>query len=168
LSLLLVVAVVLRALRSSGIWGPTLEAGIDPRELWRALGFGAKLSVIVAFIVIQGPMYFALFEASAWQATIGKRLLDIYVTDENGQRISVARSCGRSSVKWIVGCFGGSFMSAITIAFREKREALHDYTADTKVMRGRPPQRGTLEVWRVAAAFVLPFGWTLGTFLVTP
>jgi uncharacterized RDD family membrane protein YckC len=133
--------------------------------MWRALGFGAKLSIIVAFILAQGPIYWILFEASAWQATLGKRALTVYVSDERGQRISMARSCGRSFAKWAFGWFGGSFISAISIAITGK--ALHDYAASTRVISGRPPQTGTLEPWRIIVAFVIPFAWTLGAFLLT-
>jgi uncharacterized RDD family membrane protein YckC len=164
---LVAVAITLRVLRTFGVWTPAVAGGADPVELWRSLGFGAKLSVVVAFMLTQGWLYFVLFEASAWQATVGKRLLSLYVTDDVGQPISIARSCGRSLAKWFFACFGGSFVSAISIALTDNRKALHDYAASTQVLRGRPTNAGALELWRVAAAFVIPFAWSLGTFLLT-
>jgi uncharacterized RDD family membrane protein YckC len=165
LSVLVAVAIVLRVLRSSRIWTPALGEGADPTELWRALGFSAKLSILVAFFLTQGPLYWILFEASAWQATLGKRVLSVYVSDDRGQRISMARSCGRSFARWVFGWFGGSFFSVISIAVTQK--ALHDFAASTQVIRGRPPEAGTLELWRIMTAFVIPFAWTLGSFLLT-
>jgi uncharacterized RDD family membrane protein YckC len=162
---LIAVSIILRVLISLRIWIPALGAGADPVELWRSLGFGAKLSIFVAFVLTQGPIYWVLFEASAWQATLGKRALGIYVFDGRGQRISMARSCGRSFAKWFFGWFGGSFVSAISIAIT--RKALHDYAASTHVIKGRPPHEGRLEIWRIITAFGVPFAWTLGAFLLT-
>ena len=162
---LMAVSIILRVLISSRIWIPALGGGADPRELWMSLGFGAKLSIVVAFVLTQGPIYWVLFEASAWQATLGKRVLDIYVVDERHQRISMARSCGRSFAKWFFGWFGGSFVSAGSIAIT--RKALHDYATSTHVVKGRPPHEGRLELWRIIAAFGIPFAWTLGAFLLT-
>jgi len=88
-SVFVVVAIVLRVLRSSGIWTPALGEGADPAELWRALGFSAKLSILVTFFLTQGPLYWILFEASAWQATLGNRVLSVHVSDDHSQRISM-------------------------------------------------------------------------------
>ena len=43
--------------------------------------------------------------------------------------------------------------------------ALHDYIASTLVMRGRPVPGGSLEAWRVIAAFGIPFVWLLGMYV---
>ena len=40
-------------------------------------------------------LYFAILESSTWQATIGKRLFNIRVTDLHGRQISFARATGR-------------------------------------------------------------------------
>jgi len=135
--------------------------------MWVALGVGAKLLILLAYVLSMGAMYRVLFEASTWQASFGKRLLNIYVTDENGQRISITRSLGRWLARFFLGAFGGSWVSVITIAATENRKSLHDYVAKTVVVRGRPALPGTLELWRMAAAFILPFAWILATFLLT-
>jgi len=50
------------------------------------------------------PIYLILFDASLWQATFGKRIRKIYVTDNEGRRISLAlfRSLARRVVLWFV------------------------------------------------------------------
>ena len=54
-----------------------------------------------------GPIsYFILCEASTWQATFGKRLLRIYVTDDSRKRISIMRSLGG-------GLAGGSAVGSV-------------------------------------------------------
>ncbi len=78
-------------------------------------------------------LYGALFESSAWQATPGKKLLGLVVTDLEGRRISFLRASGRAFGKWLSGailCIG-----FIMVAFTEKKQGLHDMLAGTVVRR---------------------------------
>jgi uncharacterized RDD family membrane protein YckC len=121
------------------------------------------------FVLSLGPIYFVLCEASPSQATLGKLLLNIYVTDDDGTRISVARATRRWIAKFVLGWFLVGFVSIFTIATRNDRKALHDCYAQTRVPRGRPqPGDGSaIEPWRIAVGLGLPFVWMLGTFLST-
>jgi uncharacterized RDD family membrane protein YckC len=74
--------------------------------------------------VIVGWLYYAISESSSVQATYGKRIMKIKVTDINGNRIKFGKASGR---------FFGKFLSAIIIfigfimvGFTEKRQGLHD------------------------------------------
>lgn len=89
------------------------------------------VAVLIAISV--NWLYFATLESSEWQATLGKRALNLAVTDLNGQRISFARATGRFFGKVLSGCalFGGFIM----IAFTEQKQGLHDMLADTLVIR---------------------------------
>lgn len=166
LLLLFLVAFVLLAMRVLHLW--TLAGqGRPPEEIWRSLGVSAKLAVVFVYVLSLGPMYLALFEASPWQASFGKRMLNIYVTDDETGRIGVARALGRWAAKWIFACFLLWPISMIAIAASEKKQALHDFAAKTLVLKGRPMPGGTLEPWRILAAFGIPFVWILGTFLAT-
>ena len=91
------------------------------------------VDLIISFLI--GWLYSALFESSGWQATPGKRLMGIHVTDLNGNRISFARATGRHFSKYISGLiFGiGYIMAGIT----DKKQGLHDKMADTLVLRGK-------------------------------
>jgi uncharacterized RDD family membrane protein YckC len=137
----------------------------DPLSLWNSLGVGLKLAVLLAYVLAMGPIYFALFESSPWQATFGKRLLTIHVTGDEGQRVSLARSSGRWITRFFIGLFGGSLVSIITIAVTENRKAIHDYLAHTLVLKGRPASGGSLGAWRLVAAFGLPFLVTVGIYI---
>lgn len=78
-------------------------------------------------------LYYALQESSAAQATLGKRMLSLRVTDLNGNRISFGRATGRYFGKYIsaiILCIG--FMMA---GFTERKQALHDQMAGTLVFR---------------------------------
>jgi len=79
-------------------------------------------------------LYHALMESSEWQATLGKRVLGLVVTDMAGRRVSFGRATGRHFAKIItnmVPAFIGYFMAAFT----EKKQALHDMLAGCLVLR---------------------------------
>lgn len=96
---------------------------------------------ILAFIPILGIvlnivgvwLYFALQESSERQATIGKRALNIYVTDMYGRRISFGQATGRYFSKIISSLILG--IGYIMAGFTEKKQGLHDMIAGTLVKR---------------------------------
>ena len=163
---LLLVAAAMRLLRAIGVWVPA-GVGMAPDEIWHGLTVSAKLLVMSTFILSMGPIYYALFEASPWQATLGKRLLKIYVTKDDGKRISIGRAFGRWAAKFVLGWFWLSLASIITIATTKEHKGLHDYIAKTMVLKGRPVPEVRVEPWRIVTAFGLPTVWILGTFLLT-
>lgn len=78
-------------------------------------------------------LYFALLESSPWQATLGKRMLGLIVTDLDGKPISFTRASMR---------FFGKLISSMTLligyfmaAFTRRRQALHDILASCLVIR---------------------------------
>jgi uncharacterized RDD family membrane protein YckC len=83
-----------------------------------------------------GLLYFPIFEFRAWQATPGKRLLQIYVTDLDGRRISFARATGRYFSKNLSSLILG--IGYLMAGFTEKKQALHDMIASTVVVDGKP------------------------------
>jgi uncharacterized RDD family membrane protein YckC len=95
---------------------------------------GAVAGIGYIAIAVLGWFYFAFFESGRWQATPGKRLVGIRVTDLDGNRISFGRATGRYFAKWLSGLifYIGYIMAGIT----DKKQGLHDKLADTFVMRG--------------------------------
>jgi uncharacterized RDD family membrane protein YckC len=79
-------------------------------------------------------LYHALMESSEWQATVGKKLLGLVVTDRAGQRVSFARSTGRHFAKIITNMVP-AFIGYIMAGFTEKKQALHDMIAGCLVVR---------------------------------
>src|SRR5436309_4909588 len=103
----------------------------EPEDLGAALG-GLLLSGLLS--VLGTWLYFALMESSKKQATLGKMVLGIRVTDLEGRRVSFARASGRWFAKIISGLtFGIGYLMA---AFTARKQALHDMIAGTLVMRG--------------------------------
>lgn len=79
--------------------------------------------VILNILGIIRWLYYAIMESSSVQATLGKKMIGLKVTDMHGNKISFGRASGR---------FFGKLLSAplligyIMAAFTEKRQTLHD------------------------------------------
>ena len=92
---------------------------------------------IYLFAVITVWLYFAVLESSSWQATIGKRICNIRVTDEKGCRVSFGRATSRYFGKILSGLIIN--IGYIMIAFTRRKQGLHDLIADCLVIKSIPP-----------------------------
>jgi uncharacterized RDD family membrane protein YckC len=103
---------------------------MSPEEL--APYFAGSSGLFGVSLVIDW-LYYALFESSVWQATLGKKALGLEVTDMQGARINFARATGRFFAKFLSGIIVliGFFM----IGFTERKQGLHDIIAGTLVIR---------------------------------
>ncbi|MDK2826256.1 MAG: hypothetical protein PWQ44_1436 [Methanolobus sp.] len=86
--------------------------------------------VLGTFII--AILYFAGFESSKKQATIGKQALGIKVTDYDGSRISFGKAVLRFIVKDITALMLG--IGYLAIIFSEKKQGLYDMAAGTVVV----------------------------------
>jgi uncharacterized RDD family membrane protein YckC len=89
------------------------------------------LYYILAFVL--SWLYFTIMESSRMQATLGKKVLNLTVTDMSDKRITFGKATGRYWSKLISGaifCVG-----YIMAAFTEKHQALHDMIAGTLVVK---------------------------------
>jgi len=113
-----------------------IHPGEDPRDIGAVLGgtFFLGLFTVVSLAFLGGWLYHAKMESSSWQATLGKKALNLRVTDLYGARISFARASGRHFAKLITGVIplGVGFMLA---GLTERRQALHDMIASCLVLR---------------------------------
>jgi uncharacterized RDD family membrane protein YckC len=92
----------------------------------------AALAVEAIVFVIVG-IYFSLMESSPLQATLGKRILGLKVTDLEGRRISLGRATARYFAKMFSNL---TFMIGYVIAgFTEHKQALHDILSQCLVVR---------------------------------
>lgn len=95
---------------------------IESQPLW-----AAALGILAPWL------YFALQESGPAQATLGKRLLGIQVTDAQGLPIGLGRASARyfaKALSWLV--LGIGFIMA---GFTAHKQALHDLVAGTQVRR---------------------------------
>jgi uncharacterized RDD family membrane protein YckC len=79
-------------------------------------------------------LYHALSESSSWQATLGKKMLNLKVTDMTGQPISFGRASGRFFAKIVSGMIP-LMIGYIIAGFTEKKQAIHDMIASCLVLR---------------------------------
>ena len=86
-------------------------------------------------IILLKYVYGSLAEASKTQGTIGKKLLNIKVTDLNGNRISLGRSFLRNCAKVlsVIPVFFGYLYSFLN----KKQQCWHDIAANTLVIKDR-------------------------------
>lgn len=78
-------------------------------------------------------LYFSIMESSSKQATLGKMLLRIYISDKNGKKVSFARATGRHFGKIISGIILG--IGYLMAGWTKRKQALHDIMAKTLVLR---------------------------------
>lgn len=77
--------------------------------------------------------YYALLQSGARQATVGKMALGLKVTDVNGDRLTFARASLRYFSKILSGLL--MMIGYVMAGFTPKKQALHDYIANTYVVR---------------------------------
>ncbi|WP_409422752.1 RDD family protein [Pseudaeromonas sp. ZJS20] len=92
---------------------------------------GGLLGALVGMLVQW--LWYTLPESSSWQGSLGKKLLGIKVTDEQGQRIGFGRANAR---------YWGKIVSTLTlgigflmVAFTRRKQGLHDIIAGTLLVR---------------------------------
>ena len=76
--------------------------------------------------------YWPLMQCSRQQATLGKQALGLIVTDERGERLTLARACARHLV-WFVSI--ATLVGAALAGWTDRRQALHDLATGTVVVR---------------------------------
>ena len=77
-----------------------------PRAAWNASGMWLLLVLMMAL----GFLYFGLLTASTSQATLGKSLMGLKVTDHGGRRLSLTKSFMRAGMS-----FGFEFIPLIAL-----------------------------------------------------
>ncbi|BAK83762.1 RDD family protein [Komagataeibacter medellinensis] len=112
-----------------------------PHLHWNGNGLFEILSLLLP------AAYYILCEASRAQATPGKLLCGMRVTDLYGNRITVARAMGRYFGKYLSAFILG--IGFLMVMWTQRKQGLHDILAGTCVIRRQsralapqPPQWG--------------------------
>jgi uncharacterized RDD family membrane protein YckC len=79
-------------------------------------------------------LYEAFLTSSEWQATVGKKVLNLRVTDDAGNRLTFLHATGRYFAKWVSNLTLG--IGYIMAGFTDRKRALHDMLAGTLVRKG--------------------------------
>lgn len=118
-----------------------------------------------AYFILAG-VYFCWMESSPQQATLGKRLLGIKVTNLDGEPIKLPQAIGRflaATLSWITLNLGHALA-----AWTPQRLALHDYIAGTRV-ENVDPKNHAMPIWGwviIGIHALLFLGTVLMLFLV--
>lgn len=80
-------------------------------------------------------LYFAILESSGTRATVGKRALNLIVTDLDGNQITFLRATIRHVGKFISTAV--FLLGFIMAAFTERKQALHDIISSSLVLYNR-------------------------------
>jgi uncharacterized RDD family membrane protein YckC len=103
----------------------------DPAAIF---AFASSLALFAGASVLAGWLYYAYFESSEWQGTVGKKVMNLMVTDLEGNRLTFGRASGRYFARYITKLIPlgiGFILAGIT----EKKQALHDMIASCLVLR---------------------------------
>jgi uncharacterized RDD family membrane protein YckC len=101
-----------------------VDAEVGPRPL-----------LVAVFGLVVAWLYFAGTESSKEQATLGKMLVGLHVTDLEGNRITFARATARLFAKIPSALI--LYIGFIMVAFTANKQGLHDKLAGTLVLMGR-------------------------------
>ena len=92
-----------------------------------------RLLDILSYIV--SIVYIGYFLASKNQATIGKRILGIYVGNPDGSKLSTAKSFSRAVTSLLTSATLG--LGFLPVIFTTEKTALHDLICNTRVFYGK-------------------------------
>ena len=102
------------------------SSGMFPSSFWTFY----LVYFLVTYIV---QIIYYTVAIGKWGRTVGKAALKIKVVKPDGSRVSYWRALGRSLAYYLNGfTFGLTFL---IIAFTNKKRGLHDYVADTVVIK---------------------------------
>jgi len=103
----------------------------NPWEVYTSMS--RPLFAIRLLALMLSWIYYASMESSTWQATLGKKILGLKVTDLAGNRISFGRASGRFFGKILSGMILG--IGFLMAGFTARKQALHDILAGCLVLR---------------------------------
>jgi uncharacterized RDD family membrane protein YckC len=106
---------------------------LENNDLFPAV-FSAVFFFIAGIFLVMRWLYFAIMESSSHQATFGKVLMGIRVTDMHGNRVSFWRATLRHFSKILSAMV--YYLGYLMIGFTEKKQGLHDIIAGCLVITG--------------------------------
>lgn len=123
-----------------GIMGIEMANGfqdLDSMDQTQAISMLGQIMAVagvsqIIFLVIQ-TLYYTLMESSNYQASIGKMVLGLKVTDINGNKLDFTKALVRNLSKIISSMI--LLIGYLMAAFTEKKQALHDMIAGTLVVK---------------------------------
>jgi uncharacterized RDD family membrane protein YckC len=103
------------------------------------------LFICLGFFAAESWLYFALSESSAWHATLGKRLLGLYVADASGEPVDFWRATLRFCSGRLLAhlpVLGGYYFAidCLCVGLTPGKRAFHDRLSGCLVLREGAPR----------------------------
>lgn len=114
---------------------------VIPFILLMLIGNSELVGILVKVFFIAGIVgeifYYVMMPLSKYQGTLGKYFLGLKIVDANGNKISA----GKSGLRYF-GCILSGIMNIgyIMVAFTERKRGLHDFIANTYVIKAKANQ----------------------------
>ena len=105
----------------------------DASEASPAIAFAVVLMILALLLV--GWLYEALMTSSARGATLGKMAVGLRIVRADGAPLSFGRATGRHFLKTLITPLVPLFIGYLLAAFTQRKQALHDFLAETLVIR---------------------------------
>jgi len=126
---------------------------------------GLVFSVISMLITLGCYLtYYVATESSSWQATIGKKIMGLKVTDIYGRRISFWRSLGRNLGMILSGII--LFIGYLMCFWTQKKQCLHDKMADCLVVDTTPDQKQGCVIGVIIAWILFMIMFIIGVLFI--
>lgn len=140
--ILLIISYIIQAITGIDM-GMDFSAAFNDAMVADGTSQSSLLGNVIGIVI--GIAYFAGFESSKLQATIGKKAVGLVVVDKNGGRISFLRAIARYFAKIISAVI--LLIGFIMVAFTDKKQGLHDFICGTFVVKGQPGQHSAAGVF---------------------
>jgi uncharacterized RDD family membrane protein YckC len=111
---------------------PAFVASLFVKDQFVGLGIAVSMLIVIPIVNL---IYHIVMEASAKQATYGKRTLKIKVCDMEGKPLTTAHATGRNFAK--VFSVLTLFVGYLYAFFNKQQQCLHDIVAGTLVIKDR-------------------------------
>ncbi len=95
------------------------------------IGLPTLFFILFVNLMILPSIYFAWMHSSRYQATVGKRIVEIYIEKVNGRRVKFLRAMSRY---WLMSFLFPFFW---VMFLNPKRQMVHDILAKTVVIKGK-------------------------------
>ena len=131
-----------------GDLGKRIVASIIDSIVLSAIGFLLGLLLSFAGVIIAplvSWLYYILLEGGSWHATLGKRMMGLYVADADGNGIKYSTAILRMIGKMLSGLILG--IGYIIGFFNDSKQCLHDMIAKTYVLNGKAEDVNSVPIY---------------------
>jgi uncharacterized RDD family membrane protein YckC len=118
---------------------------IDSFIVWIVCGIFLRSMFTAPIGVIISLLYFVVFETSELRATPGKFIMGIAVVRRDGSRLDVKHALIRFFSIWLTRLTAG--IGYLIALFTERKQTMHDFIADTVVVKGEFSDLGLWDGW---------------------